>query len=78
MHATSAIEKENDEPYLSLADFVAPKDTGLQDHIGMFAVGVFGAEKLAEKYEADLDDYSKIMVQALADRLAEAARGAYS
>ena len=66
------LEKENDEPYLSLADFVAPKDTGLQDHIGMFAVGVFGAEKLAEKYEADLDDYSKIMVQALADRLAEA------
>ena len=40
--------------------------------MGMFAVGVFGAEKLTEKYEADLDDYSKIMVQALADRLAEA------
>ena len=66
------LEKETEDAYLSLADFVAPKDTGLEDHMGMFAVGVFGAEKLTEKYEADLDDYSKIMVQALADRLAEA------
>jgi len=66
------LEKENDDPYLSLADFVAPKDTGLADHMGMFAVGVFGTEKLTKKYEEDLDDYSKIMVQALADRLAEA------
>jgi 5-methyltetrahydrofolate--homocysteine methyltransferase len=67
-------EKEGDvdEPYVSQADFVAPKDTGVADHIGMFAVSCFGAEEEAAKYEADNDDYSKIMVQALADRLVEA------
>ena len=66
------LEKENSDPYLSLADFVAPKDTGLKDYIGMFAVGVFGAEKLVERYESEHDDYQKIMAQALADRIAEA------
>jgi 5-methyltetrahydrofolate--homocysteine methyltransferase len=59
--------------YLSLADFVAPKATGLRDHIGAFAVtaGV-GADEVAGRYEASNDDYSAIMVKALADRLAEA------
>jgi 5-methyltetrahydrofolate--homocysteine methyltransferase len=64
-------EKESeDEPFLSLADFVAP--AGHQDHLGMFAVSVFGCDKLVAKYEADNDDYSKIMAQALCDRLVEA------
>jgi 5-methyltetrahydrofolate--homocysteine methyltransferase len=56
-----------------LADFVAPKTTGLADHVGGFAVtaGLGIDEKLAE-FEADHDDYSSIMLKALADRLAEA------
>ncbi len=58
----------------SLADFVAPRGSGRLDHIGAFAVtaGV-GADALAAEYERDHDDYHAIMVQALADRLAEAA-----
>jgi len=60
-------------PHHSLADFVAPKDSGLVDHVGAFAVTAgLGAEELARKYEKDGDDYSSIMVKALADRLAEA------
>ena len=66
------LEKENDDPYMSLSDFIAPKSSGLKDYLGMFAVGVFGCDKIVAKYEADNDDYSKIMAQALADRLAEA------
>jgi len=54
-----------------LSDFIAPEGKGAS-HLGMFAVGVFGVDKLVAKYEASLDDYSKIMTQALADRLAEA------
>jgi len=61
------------DPCLCLADFIAPKETGLPDHIGAFAVtGGLGAEELALKFEAEHDDYSAIMVKALADRLAEA------
>ena len=58
----------------SLADFVAPRDSGRLDHVGAFAVtaGV-GADALAAEYRGDHDDYRAIMVQALADRLAEAA-----
>lgn len=66
------LEKESEDPYMSLADFVAPQSSGLKDYVGMFAVGVFGCDKLVAKYEAENDDYSKIMAQALADRLAEA------
>jgi 5-methyltetrahydrofolate--homocysteine methyltransferase len=51
---------------------VAPKDTGLLDHVGMFAVGCFGAEEMCRQFEKDHDDYSVIMTKALADRLAEA------
>lgn len=65
-------EKETEEPYLSLADFVAPKATGLSDYLGAFAVACFGAEEEGQRYVAQHDDYSKIMVQALADRLVEA------
>ncbi len=55
-------------PNRSLADYVAPEG----DHIGAFAVGVHGADELAERYQVELDDYKAIMVKALADRLAEA------
>lgn len=66
-------EKETDEPYYCLSDFVAPKETGMQDYIGMFAVSTgFGCDELVAQYEQDQDDYSSIMAKALADRLAEA------
>ena len=59
-------------PNRSLADFVAPAESGLVDYVGAFAVGVGGADELAQGYEAEHDDYRAIMVKALADRLAEA------
>lgn len=60
-------------PNLSLADFVAPKDSGKIDYVGGFAVtGGLGIEPLIEKYEKDHDDYNSIMIKAIADRLAEA------
>jgi 5-methyltetrahydrofolate--homocysteine methyltransferase len=59
-------------PNRSLADFVAPAETGLADHVGAFAVAVDGADALAARYEAEHDDYHAIMVKALADRFAEA------
>jgi len=63
-------EKESEDPYLSQADFVAP--AGYKDHLGMFAVSCFGCDALVKKYEAEHDDYNKIMSQALADRFVEA------
>ena len=58
----------------SLADFVAPRGSGRIDHVGAFAVTAgIGANVLAAEFERDHDDYRAIMVQALADRLAEAA-----
>jgi 5-methyltetrahydrofolate--homocysteine methyltransferase len=60
-------------PNRSLADFIAPLDTGVPDYIGMFAVTAgLGADELARSFEKDHDDYNAIMVKALADRLAEA------
>jgi 5-methyltetrahydrofolate--homocysteine methyltransferase len=59
-------------PNRSLADYVAPSDTGLTDHVGAFAVAIHGSEALAEVFAAEKDDYRAIMVRALADRLAEA------
>ncbi len=60
-------------PNLSLADFIAPRESGVPDYLGMFAVTAgIGADTLARKFEQDLDDYNAIMVKALADRLAEA------
>lgn len=57
----------------SLADYVAPAETGIQDYVGAFAVSTgFGIEPLLEKYEADHDDYNSIMLKSVADRLAEA------
>jgi 5-methyltetrahydrofolate--homocysteine methyltransferase len=66
-------DKGLDKPSRSLADFVAPVESGLPDHLGAFAVTAgLGADELAKRYEAELDDYRAIMVKALADRLAEA------
>src|SRR5688572_30537712 len=66
-------QQPDGNPNLSLADFVASADSGLQDFIGAFAItGGLGAEDLATAFERDMDDYHAIMVKALADRLAEA------
>ncbi len=60
-------------PNQCLADFVAPKESGIADYIGMFAVTAgLGIEKHEQRFEAAHDDYSSIMLKALADRLAEA------
>jgi 5-methyltetrahydrofolate--homocysteine methyltransferase len=60
-------------PNQCLSDFIAPKASGIADYIGMFAVtGGLGAEKIEKRFEDAGDDYSSIMVKALADRLAEA------
>jgi 5-methyltetrahydrofolate--homocysteine methyltransferase len=60
-------------PNRSLGDFVAPKETGLQDHVGAFAVtaGLGGQDKIKE-FKDELDDYSAILLESLSDRLAEA------
>jgi 5-methyltetrahydrofolate--homocysteine methyltransferase len=64
------VEHGEERPYLSLADFVSPSPG---DHLGAFAVTAgIGADKLADRYQAEGDDYRSIMVKALADRLAEA------
>lgn len=66
-------KRAKSDDLLSLADFVAPVDSGKQDYIGGFAVTAgIGAEELAKDYEQQGDDYNAIMVKALADRLAEA------
>ncbi|MGD0166466.1 MAG: methionine synthase [Gaiellaceae bacterium] len=67
------VDHEDGRPNLSLADFVAPLESGLRDYAGAFAVtaGV-GGEELAARFAAEQDDYDSIMVKALADRLAEA------
>jgi 5-methyltetrahydrofolate--homocysteine methyltransferase len=63
----------DERPNRSLADFVAPADTGFPDHIGAFAVTAgIGADQLAGRFEREQDDYSAIIAKALADRLAEA------
>ncbi|HEU5288156.1 MAG TPA: vitamin B12 dependent-methionine synthase activation domain-containing protein, partial [Candidatus Limnocylindria bacterium] len=60
-------------PNRSLADFIAPLESGVPDYIGLFAVTAgLGAEALVKQFERDNDDYNAIMVKALADRLAEA------
>lgn len=66
-------KKAGGVPNIALADFVAPKETGLQDYLGGFAVTAgLGIEKKLAVFEADHDDYNSIMLKALADRLAEA------
>ncbi len=66
-------KKPADIPNYCLADFIAPKESGVQDYIGGFAVTTgIGIEKKLQEFEKANDDYSAIMLQALADRLAEA------
>ena len=66
-------EKANGEPNIALADFIAPKESGLKDYIGGFGVTAgLGIEKLLNHFSEKQDDYHRIMTQALADRLAEA------
>jgi len=66
-------EKSSAQANLALADFIAPKESGLKDYVGGFAVTAgLGVGKLMKEFEAAHDDYHRIMVQALADRLAEA------
>ncbi|MGC9225176.1 MAG: methionine synthase [Terracidiphilus sp.] len=66
-------DREGSEPCRSLADFVAPKETGLRDSVGAFAVtSGIGLRELIERFRAAHDDYNAIMAEALADRLAEA------
>jgi 5-methyltetrahydrofolate--homocysteine methyltransferase len=65
--------KEGSEPCRSLSDFIAPKETGLPDHIGAFAVtSGIGLKELCDRFRAENDDYNAIMAEAVADRLAEA------
>lgn len=66
------IKKAADQPNLSLADFIAPKSSAKKDYIGAFAVTLHGIEEHIKRFEASHDDYNKIMLQALADRFAEA------
>jgi 5-methyltetrahydrofolate--homocysteine methyltransferase len=66
-------DREGNEPCRSLADFIAPKETGLADHIGAFAVtSGIGVKELCDRFRAEHDDYNAIMAEAIADRLAEA------
>ncbi len=72
-HLRQQIIKPDAKPNLSLADFVAPKDSGIADYVGGFiCTAGIGAEELAKAYQDKGDDYNSIMVKALADRLAEA------
>ena len=72
-HLRQQIETANGKPNLCLSDFVAPKDSGVTDYIGGFIVTAgIGVDELAKSYQEQGDDYNAIMVQALADRLAEA------
>jgi 5-methyltetrahydrofolate--homocysteine methyltransferase len=62
--------QENSEEYLSYGDFIAPKSSGVKDYIGLFAISTgFGGEKVEQQLAAQHDDYSIIMLKALADRL---------
>jgi len=65
--------REGSEPCRSLADFITPKETGLHDTIGAFAVtSGIGLKELCDRFRAENDDYNAIMAEAIADRLAEA------
>ncbi|MFD1095062.1 methionine synthase [Salegentibacter chungangensis] len=67
------LKKHREKPNFALADFIAPKESGIRDYIGCFCVSTgFGTQELAAQFEKDHDDYNSIMIKALADRLAEA------
>jgi 5-methyltetrahydrofolate--homocysteine methyltransferase len=71
-HLRQQGQKGSGLPNLSIADYIAPAETGVRDYTGGFAVAIFGADEKAKEFEAALDDYNAIMVKALADRFAEA------
>ena len=72
-HLRQQLDKKGNTPNFCLSDFIAPKDSGVQDYMGAFAVTAgINIDPLVEAYEADHDDYNSIMVKAVADRFAEA------
>jgi 5-methyltetrahydrofolate--homocysteine methyltransferase len=72
-HLRQQVDKPVERPDFCLADFIAPKDSGVQDWVGGFAVTAgIGIDEHVARFEADHDDYSSILLKALADRLAEA------
>ncbi|KYP13808.1 MAG: hypothetical protein A1D16_11335 [Flavihumibacter sp. CACIAM 22H1] len=66
------VKKAAGQPNFSLADFVAPQESGITDYMGAFSVTIEGIEPHLQKFQEQHDDYNKIMLQALADRFAEA------
>ncbi len=67
------LKKREGVPNIALSDFIAPKDSGIQDYLGTFCVTAgFGTAELAADYEKNNDDYNSIMIKAIADRFAEA------
>lgn len=67
------LKKREGVPNIALADFIAPKGSGIQDYMGFFCVSTgFGTQELAAEFEKNHDDYNSIMIKALADRFAEA------
>ncbi|AMC10883.1 methionine synthase [Lutibacter profundi] len=67
------LKKKEGIPNIALADFIAPKETGIEDYVGSFCVSTgFGTAELAAEFEKDHDDYNSILIKSLADRLAEA------
>jgi 5-methyltetrahydrofolate--homocysteine methyltransferase len=69
----SASGDDGKRPYACLADFVAPRETGLVDHVGAFAVTAgLGVEAIVARYKSEHDEYNAILAQAVTDRLAEA------
>jgi 5-methyltetrahydrofolate--homocysteine methyltransferase len=72
-HLRQQSEKPQGQPNLSLSDYVAPKESGRKDYVGVFAVTAgIGLDVLCRRFDKDHDDYNSIMAKALADRLAEA------
>ncbi|MEL6986891.1 MAG: methionine synthase, partial [Bacteroidota bacterium] len=72
-HLRQQRQKAKDRPNISLADFIAPKDSGVKDYMGAFAVTCgLNIESKVKAFEENLDDYNAILLKALADRLAEA------
>ncbi|EOD39064.1 hypothetical protein EMIHUDRAFT_423073 [Emiliania huxleyi CCMP1516] len=73
LHTLRQQEEREDDHYLALSDFVATKESGVKDYVGGFAVSCgFGCEEVCSKLRAEGDDYQGIMMEAVADRLAEA------
>ncbi|MBT8119993.1 MAG: methionine synthase [Gammaproteobacteria bacterium] len=72
-HLRQQMAKPSDRPNRCISDYVAPKDSGMDDYVGAFAVTAgIGIDEHVQRFEADHDDYSSILLKALADRLAEA------